>query len=147
MRGYLRATFRISLQNLSVVSKAGDGRWANTGNKVTECVIDRREPYPYEKVADPIKELWDAGRSVTEIKEELGISGSLYDRGFKHWFTSRGLPVPDGRKEKNRLQRELLSDRLMPQVMELWHGDWLDGDIAGELQCHRATVHDAVVKW
>ncbi len=61
-----------------------------------------------ESLADRAKELWDGDRPLQHIAEALRCDRNTVTAAICHWFTSRGLPVPDGRSRRKevRLRRE-----------------------------------------
>ena len=58
------------------------------------------------KIADQAKALMDKGMLLQEIAKELGCSRDRITGAIKHWHSSRGLPVPDGRTRRKSLERK-----------------------------------------
>jgi site-specific DNA recombinase len=64
----------------------------------------------YEQIAEEVKQRMDQGQLLHEIAKELGTNRDTVTRAKNHWFTSRDLPVPDGRsrrKTPNRVSPDL----------------------------------------
>jgi hypothetical protein len=56
-----------------------------------------------ERLADSAKALWDEGLLMQEIAEKLDSHRDQVTQAIAFWFTSRGLPVPDGRTRRKEL--------------------------------------------
>ncbi len=61
-----------------------------------------------ESLADRAKEMWDRDHSLQHIAAELKCDRNTVTAAIGHWFTTRGLPVPDGRSRRKevRIRRE-----------------------------------------
>jgi biotin operon repressor len=58
------------------------------------------------KIADQAKALMDEGWLLQEIAEKLECGRDNITAAIKHWYSSRGLPVPDGRTRRKSLERK-----------------------------------------
>jgi hypothetical protein len=65
------------------------------------------KPSKAERLADQAKALWDEGRPMHEIATKLECCRDTAAASIEHLFTSRGLPVPDGRTRRKSLDRKL----------------------------------------
>jgi hypothetical protein len=66
--------------------------------------LDR--PTKPKELSAPAKDLWNAGLPMHEIASRLGCNVDTVTAAIKHWFVSRGLPVPDGRHRRKELRAE-----------------------------------------
>jgi site-specific DNA recombinase len=87
--------------------EAPDGRSRRSG-----LATKHLEPPTYQQVADEVKELLDGGLLMQEVAERLGLDRNTVTSAVRHWYDSRGLPVPDGRARRKSLGR----DRTRPQA-------------------------------
>ena len=58
------------------------------------------------KIADQAKALMDEGWLLQEIAKKFGCCRDIITAAVKHWHSSRGLPVPDGRTRRKSLERK-----------------------------------------
>ncbi len=58
------------------------------------------------KIADQAKALMDEGLLLQEIAKQLKCGRDAITAAIKHWYSSRGLPVPDGRTRRKSLERK-----------------------------------------
>ena len=58
------------------------------------------------KIADQAKALMDEGWLLQEIAKKFGCCRDIITAAVKHWYSSRGLPVPDGRTRRKSLERK-----------------------------------------
>jgi hypothetical protein len=58
------------------------------------------------KIADQAKALMDEGWLLQEIAKKFGCCRDMITAAVKHWHSSRGLPVPDGRTRRKSLERK-----------------------------------------
>lgn len=105
------------------------------------------EPLPWVNIADAVKTLFDQGLRLEAIATELGCHRSWPAKSLTHWYTSRGLPVPDGRQLRERLEPtpELLA--IEERAMELWQQGLLMQEIATQLACCRDTITALIRAW
>ena len=154
-QGWLRGTFHLQLL-ATLMNRAGcptDG-----GEEIGEPIeIDFREPSPAERLADSVKSLWDQNLLVKQIARTLSeqegepVSRNLTRLAVAHWFTSRGLPVPDGRSRRSNLSEKTvdpsLPKRIADGVMKLFNQNLLLSEIANRLGVNPDTVTAAVRHW
>jgi hypothetical protein len=76
-----------------------DGRSRRAG-----LAVKHTEPPEYQRRADPVKALADAGRPFGAIADELGVDRNTVTAAWRHWHESRGLPAPDGRARRKALR-------------------------------------------
>jgi site-specific DNA recombinase len=67
-----------------------------------------RETKP-EELADEAKALYDANMPMGEIAEKLSCHRDTVTAAIQHLFTSRGLPVPDGRNRRKQIRLDRLN--------------------------------------
>ncbi|HWL11325.1 MAG TPA: recombinase family protein [Planctomicrobium sp.] len=60
-------------------------------------------PGTAERLSQPVKELWDQGLPMHEIARQLQVDPNYVTHAIQFWHTSRGLPIPDGRKRRKEL--------------------------------------------
>ena len=58
------------------------------------------------KIADEAKVLIDEGWLLQEIAKKFGCCRDIITAAVKHWYSSRWLPVPDGRTRRKSLERK-----------------------------------------
>jgi len=58
------------------------------------------------KIADEAKVLIDKGWLLQEIAKKFGCCRDMITAAIKHWYSSRRLPVPDGRTRRKSLERK-----------------------------------------
>ena len=63
------------------------------------------------KIADQAKALMDEGWLLQEIAKKFGCCRDIITAAVKHWYSSRGLPVPDGRTRRKSLERKSFKKR------------------------------------
>jgi hypothetical protein len=56
-------------------------------------------------LADVAKQFWDQGILMRQIAELLDCNHNTATAAIEYWFTSRGLPVLDGRHRRKLLGR------------------------------------------
>jgi DNA invertase Pin-like site-specific DNA recombinase len=109
-----------------------------------EVVIDFRQPPQYEVESERAKELFDQDWLMIRIAQEMGRKKSYVRKLIKHWFESRGLPVPDGRARRSSLtQKHLVPptfEALADPVLALLEEDLLIEEIAARLDVCRDTI-------
>ena len=145
-RHYLqgRFTIRVAAVVQALVGTLGNLPQDDNVSHGEEIVIDFREPPAYEAESEQAKALWDQGWMMTRIGKEMGKAKSYVRKLIAFWFTSRGLPVPDGRSRRaNLAQKHLLPplfEALADPVERLLQEGLLIGEIAERLGCCRDTV-------
>jgi len=63
-------------------------------------------PPLYQEIADRVKAMAEEGTLFDEIATALNVDRNTLTSAWKHWHTSRGLPVPDGRTRRKSLSRK-----------------------------------------
>lgn len=144
-RHFLRASFSIKL-HAAIASDDKVGELLGERG-TSEVVIDIREPHQYERLSAPIKEDFDSGLLIDQIKEKHGCSYTVVDRALNYWHQVHGTNRTDGRTLRSRLPKQRASDRLKDEVMVLWRQDLQVQEIAKKLDCGLETVRAAVVDW
>lgn len=143
LRGQLRVQFR---DYMTILGANVDGARQTFGEKV--ITLDFWEPVPFEKLADAVKDDFDANLTFKEIGAKHGCSKQLASRAFAHWHHARNLPVPDARGQRSRLrQPRQVDDVLQAQAMELWRQDLLLKEIAETLGRRRDVIQAVVAAW
>ncbi|MHB1037331.1 MAG: recombinase family protein [Pirellulales bacterium] len=65
----------------------------------------------FQRIADQVKELMDAGVLLQEIAERLGCDRDTVTHAKDYWYESRGLTAPDGRSRRKELDRKVSHPR------------------------------------
>ncbi|MHB1035510.1 MAG: recombinase family protein [Pirellulales bacterium] len=65
----------------------------------------------FQKIADQVKGLMDAGVLLQEIAERLGYDRDTVTHAKDYWYESRGLTAPDGRSRRKELDRKVSHPR------------------------------------
>lgn len=154
-RFYLQGRFAISTHSVTDLV-AGDrsdaeGNENAAESRGEEILIDFVAPNLLDEDAEKAKQLYDQGLMNLDIAKQLGCSKSQVTKLIKHWFTSRGQQMPDGRGRRATLKRKHseppLYQRISEQVKSLCDEGLLLGDIASTLQCDIGTVRSAMAFW
>ena len=102
------------------------------------------QPAQYEVESERAKELFDKNWLMIRIAQEMGRKKSYVRKLIKHWFESRGLPVPDGRARRSGLTQKHqvppTFEALADPVEALLKEDLLIQEIADRLGCCPETV-------
>lgn len=96
---------------------------------------------------DEFKLLYDQGKSLEEIAEELGCGVILVRKGLRHWFRERGMECPDLRSTRHRLHIPTLPQKLMNQAKSLYDQNFLMKEVAAQLGCDRSIATRAIQLW
>lgn len=149
-QGWLQGRFKVRLLSY-VMSKTTGSQFAGDADHGIDVVIDYREALSLDLEATRAKELHDRGLMSCQIAAELGCGRSCVTKLIKHWFMSRGLPVPDGRKRRATLAKKQTDPTLYEQLAEEakihWDEGLADVQIAARLGCSPPTVVAAVAHW
>jgi DNA invertase Pin-like site-specific DNA recombinase len=148
-RHYLqgRFTMRVPAVVQAILGSQGTPGQPNPdlpGTVGEEIVIDFREPPPYEVESERAKELYDQGWLMVRIAQEMGKAKSYVRKLIASWFTSRGLPVPDGRGRRSTLEQKHQApptfEALADPVAALLGENLLLQEIGQRLGCCSETV-------
>jgi len=148
-RGWLQGRFRARLLS-TLVGKALGATPLVTDDGI-EVVIDYREPDALNAEADRCKELYDKNMLECQIAAELGCGRNWVTTLLHHWFSSRGLTMPDGRARRHSLKKKQTNAPLYEQLADaakaLWGEGLADIQIAERLACSAPTVVEAIDFW
>lgn len=148
-QGWLQARLRVDILRLATDKLAGV-RPAPEGQG-TEVVIDFCAPKLIDEQAEEAKKLWDQGLLNKEIAHRLHRLPSYITKLIHHWFSSRGLPVPDGRRRRKDLDRKQIATpaykQIADDVIRLMETDLSNLAIARELKTNDVTVAKAIAWW
>jgi len=78
-----------------------DGR-----SRRASLAVKHLTPPLYQEIADRVKAMAEEGTLFDEIATALNVDRNTLTSAWKHWHTSRGLPVPDGRTRRKSLSRK-----------------------------------------
>jgi hypothetical protein len=141
--GWLRGRFRPRL----VAAVAGRlGVPAGAAAPAEEVVIDYRRTLTAEDQAERVKALYEEGMAVRAIARALGIGRQQAHEARAYWYTSRGLPVPDGRK-RPRPRGPKRSEERAEAAKALWDQKVPMQEIARRLGIGRDAVTAAIAHW
>jgi DNA invertase Pin-like site-specific DNA recombinase len=112
-----------------------------------EVVVAIREEPPWVALAEEVKKRFDQGLEYDRIAEELQCHRTWVPKALAYWHQQRGLPVPDGRQLRARLQRPNAAAKLADDAKALWDEDLPMQEIAVRLGCDRDTVAAAIRCW
>jgi orotate phosphoribosyltransferase-like protein len=149
-RGWLQGRFHVQLLPYLLDRTTGVHGGTRDGTGV-EVVLDYREPVPYEAESERAKALYDQGLMHRQIAAALGCGRNWVTRLLRHWFESRRMDVPDGRKRRSSLARKQVGAALYKQLSDaakaMWDEGLADVQIAERLGCSPPTVAAAVAHW
>jgi hypothetical protein len=101
-RKCLRGAFTLTSRALAPQVISGKPAESNPEAYTEEIVVCFASPPPWAAVADQVKTLFDAGHRCEEIAAEVPCPYPWVAKALAWWYGERGLPVPDGRKCKDR---------------------------------------------
>lgn len=146
--GWLRGTFTLRAVQTLLARSGGGPAQEQQG---VEVAIDFRDLDEPERLADQAKVLYDQGLLIKKIASELKTTRNLAAAALQHWFTSRGLEMPDGRSRRSDLAvkhlEQPLYQRLAEEVKRRCDDGQLLQDIARDLSCDRNTITQAFSFW
>ena len=149
-RGWLRGRFRPRLVRF-LAARAAGVPVGGGDDAVDEVVVDYREPTEAEDLADRVKALYDQGKLIKEVADEMGIPRNLATKALAHWHRSRGLEPPDGRSRRATLEKKHLEPpkyaRLADEAKRLCDEGLLMEEIGERLDCDRTTLTRAIAHW
>jgi len=152
-RHYLRGQFTMRCNAVvNAVSGGGsssqDGTAGNDGALSELIVIDFKDPNPLDADAELAKSLQDQGLLNTAIAKRLGWSRSKVTKALKHWYTSHGLTMPDGRSRRKNLTQKTLEppfyQRIADEVYRLCEEGMAIGKMADHFHCDINTITAAI---
>ncbi len=149
-RGHLQGRLTISATAIaSAFVETGDA--CGERSKVEKIVIDFVEENPIDGESETAKKLYDEGLLNVEIADRLNCSKSKVTKLMRHWFESRGLPMPDGRSRRSALPRKHQDppqyQRISEEVKRIADTGLLLEEIAEQLDCDRNTVTSSLRFW
>lgn len=145
-RGWLRGTFTLRL--IGVLSS--ELKLAGV-NEVEEIVhIDFCAPSMSEELADKVKQMFEDGMLIKDIADELQVGRNTVGKALRHWYISRGEPLPDLVRRRAGLtiakhppKYQLLAD----EAKRLLDEGLLLHDIAQRLKMDRNTLETSLRWW
>jgi site-specific DNA recombinase len=146
-RTFLIASVTLSVRGLPLARSATpvSSRAGETPFKSLEIAL--RDDPPWAQFAQRVKERFDAGLEYDRIATELQCPTHWVAKALAWWHTERGLPVPDGRTLKARLDRPTLAVALADQIKTLWDAGMPMQSIAAKVECSRDIVTAAIQYW
>ena len=148
-RGWLQARFTVDILSTAIAKVTGT-RIARDGVTGVEVVIDYRAIKLIDQQAEQAQQLWHQDLLNQEIAERMGCLASYVTKLLHHWFDSRGLPRPDGRRRRARLAKKQMAmpvyKQLADKVVQLVDMGLSNLAIAKQLRTSDATVAK-VIKW
>lgn len=143
-RGWLRGAFQVHMVQL-LANRCGGTCQDEVG---PEIHVDFRDPPAEAVIAEKVKALFDQGMLYKDIAQQLGVYRPLVVKALKYWYSSQGLPLPDGRRRRFELDQKSPKAYKFQQIAEEALGLYDQGlplqDIAARLGCDRTTAGKAV---
>jgi len=112
-----------------------------------DVVVAIREELPWVVIANDVKKCFDRGLVYERIAEELNCHWTWVAKALAWWHRQRGLPVPDGRQHRHRLQKRSIAEGLADEAKAQWDRGLPMQEIAAALGCNRDTVTAAIRHW
>lgn len=143
-------TGKFILSTRGVLANPGESRMAPAADGAVateEVVVAFHDDPPWAGIADEVKNRFDAGLEYERIAEELRCPRSWVAKAMAWWHQLRDLPVPDGRQNRQRLQRPTRPEELADRAKALWDEALPMQEIAQRLDCNRDTVTAAIRHW
>lgn len=148
---FLRGRFILRGHNLISAVAPGlrvDDAKSDEGCEITIDFVEPEVPSKIDVQAIEAKRLYDLGMLGNQIAVDMKLSKSRVTAVLKHWFTSRGLDMPDGRARRHKLKQSYLTAplyrRIADRVKLMLETGLLIGDIATELKIDRNTITRAI---
>lgn len=66
----------------------------------------REEPAYYERITEPVMDLYDQGLPLSKIASEIGCDRNTITKVVRRWHEQQGLVVPDGRNRRKQLNQK-----------------------------------------
>jgi site-specific DNA recombinase len=146
-RGWLQGRFCVDVVAVASTKLTGVQLAGDDGGPL-KVVIDYRAPLLIEEQADEAKRLWDQGLLNKEIAEQMGCLPSYVTKLIHHWFDSRHLPRPDGRRRRAQLVNKQMTTpaykQLADQVVRLAEEGYSNLAIGRQLKVSDFTVAKAI---
>ena len=149
-KGWLQGRFVVDV--VSAVSSQLTGLTADAEQRQgKEVIIDYKAEKLIDRQAEEAKALSDEGLLCKQIAKEMGKSRSYITVLIKHWFQSRGLPVPDGRRRRKQLpdkqENVPLYRQLADEAVQLADQGLPYLVIAGKLKTSDTIIGKAISWW
>lgn len=149
-RGWLQGRFTVDV--VSVAFSRLTGVRISVENAPTlEVVIDYRRPRLYDEQMEEAKRLWDQGLLNKVIARKMNRSEAYITMLIHRWFTSRGLPCPDGRKRRAEVVDKQVDTpvykELADDVVPLVEQGYSNLEIARQFHTSDVTVGKAIKWW
>jgi site-specific DNA recombinase len=145
-RKHLRGTF--TMRTATMLGAAGVTVVTPDRDSPGETVtLDFIDPPPWARVAEAVKEKYDAGIRYEDMAELLGCPRSWPAKALEYWHRERGLPPPDGRSTRSRLSVDPTVVERSEKAKALWDEGQSMQEIALKLGCCRDTVTADIGYW
>jgi site-specific DNA recombinase len=149
-RGWLQGRFYIDIVSVAITKLTGVRLVGDESDRL-EVVIDYRAPLLIDKQADEAKRLWDQGLLNKEIAEQMSCPRGSVTKLIYHWFESRNLPRPDGRRRRAQLENKQVLvpayKQLADKVVQFVEDGWSNLAIARELKVSDFTIVRSIDWW
>jgi DNA invertase Pin-like site-specific DNA recombinase len=145
-RKYFRAEFRFQFESVFRTLGYSNAK-SNAELERPVMAIDVLETPEWAKVADRVKELFDAGMQFTDMCKLLKCPRAWPKRALKYWNEIHDVAPIDGRKCRQRCGKSPLSVEKAERAKVLFDAQYLLQDIARELGCSRNTVTNWIAFW
>lgn len=148
-KGWLQARFHLDVASFAIEELTGfQASNASVGHEVT---IDYRKPLLIDEQAETAKRLWDEDMLQVEIAEQMGCLPPYVTKLIRHWFDQRGLPRPNGKKRRKRIETKQrktpVYKAIANQVIDLMEAGHSNLSIAKQLTTTGATVAKSIAWW
>jgi DNA invertase Pin-like site-specific DNA recombinase len=148
--GWLQGRFKLNVISVAIAKLTGV-RLASDDENSLEVVIDYYTPKLIDEQAEQAKRLWDQGLLNKQIAEQMGCLPSYVTKLIYHWFDSRGLSRPDGRRRRaqlvNKQEATPVYRQLADQVVQFVETGLSNLAIARQLKTSDMTVAKAIAWW
>jgi DNA-binding CsgD family transcriptional regulator len=149
-QGWLQGRFTVDVLSVAIAKLTGV-RLVNDAGDQLEVVVDYRATKLIDEQANEAKRLWDQGLLNKQIAQQMGCSPAYVTKLLHHWFDSRGLPRPDGRRRRAHLQDKQtdlpLYKQLADPIVQLLETGLSNLAISRQLKTSDATVAKAIKWW
>lgn len=149
-RGWLQGRFQMNL--VEVVFGRLTGVSVPIDNPAPmEITIDYRRAFLIDEQMEEAKRLWDQGLLCKSIARKMDRSKAYVTMLIQRWFSSRGLPCPDGRKRRAEVADKQVETpaykEMADEVVVLVDQGWSNLAIARQLRSSDTTIGKAIAWW
>jgi site-specific DNA recombinase len=148
-KGHLQGRFQIDIASFAV-ERLTEMR-LTAPSTARDAVIDYKKPMLIDEQSETAKRLWDDDLLQVEIAKQMGRKPAYVTKLIQHWHDVRGLPRPNNKMRRKRLENKQSKLPLYKQIanaaIELIEAGHSDLEIARQLTTSDSNVATAIKWW